>query len=590
MPLATETKRLRSTGGRLLAAFAVGAAGMFAGALTAAALLKTPREVAACLLASWTGGSVNFVATAQALGLPDAAVPAAMAADNLGMAVALAALMACPLRLVRRLADPDGALAPAVEAAAAAAGARLAGSSASGAASSSNNGSGSVSGSSGGSSGSDSRGASHAGSGASTPRGPLSVPAYAGDADGGAASGAEDGSAAGSRGVAHIDAVQAALQRQVTVPAAVSGRPIAKDGSPLLTEEPAASSVFWAAYQRSRERAVYDPPPGALPDVGELLQRGQAAAAAAAAAAEANGGSGNGANGSTGSSSGIGIGGAAAGPRPVLPANMDLSSSPGASVTSSMDEAARGAAFERGPLAKDGSPLLTAEPSAASLQAAYARSRDPSRDSRDGDDDGSGGGGGWQHAAAAAAAAGPGAAGARLTLRSAAASLAGAFAVCASARALVVALGAPHLFLFAVSLLALAASAASGAGGRALFAGASRLGSPLMGLFFAAIGATSVAAGVSLAALAPLLGFLAITAGVHFAVLLAGARALRLEPSTVLVASNALVGGPATAAGMAASRGWGRLVQPAVLAGSLSYAVGSAAGLLLGHLLGVLMK
>ena len=46
----------------------------------------------------------------------------------------------------------------------------------------------------------------------------------------------------------------------------------------------------------------------------------------------------------------------------------------------------------------------------------------------------------------------------------------------------------------------------------------------------------------------------------------------------------------AAAAGMAASRGWGRLVQPAVLAGSLSYAVGSAAGLLLGHLLGVLMK
>lgn len=33
---------------------------------------------------------------------------------------------------------------------------------------------------------------------------------------------------------------------------------------------------------------------------------------------------------------------------------------------------------------------------------------------------------------------------------------------------------------------------------------------------------------------------------------------------------------------MATSRGWGRLVQPAMLCGSLSYGIGSAAGLLLG--------
>ncbi|KAI8475199.1 MAG: hypothetical protein J3K34DRAFT_405671 [Monoraphidium minutum] len=103
-----------------------------------------------------------------------------------------------------------------------------------------------------------------------------------------------------------------------------------------------------------------------------------------------------------------------------------------------------------------------------------------------------------------------------------------------------------------------------------------------MMLFFVTIGATCSAAGVSAAALGPPLAFVAVMVAVHWAVLLAGARALQLEPSVVLVASNTLIGGPATAAGMATSRGWGRLVQPAMLCGSLSYGVGSAAGLLLG--------
>jgi hypothetical protein len=36
---------------------------------------------------------------------------------------------------------------------------------------------------------------------------------------------------------------------------------------------------------------------------------------------------------------------------------------------------------------------------------------------------------------------------------------------------------------------------------------------------------------------------------------------------------------------MATSRGWGRLVQPAMIAGSMSYGLGSASGLLLAHVL-----
>ncbi len=46
----------------------------------------------------------------------------------------------------------------------------------------------------------------------------------------------------------------------------------------------------------------------------------------------------------------------------------------------------------------------------------------------------------------------------------------------------------------------------------------------------------------------------------------------------VLTASNANVGGPATAAAMAASRGWPHMVRPAMLTGSLGYAVGTGIG------------
>ena len=74
-----------------------------------------------------------------------------------------------------------------------------------------------------------------------------------------------------------------------------------------------------------------------------------------------------------------------------------------------------------------------------------------------------------------------------------------------------------------------------------------------MGLFFCSIGATSTASGMSLGVMAPLAAFVGIMLLVHWAVMLLAARSLRLEPSTLLVASNALVGGPATAAGVFAA-------------------------------------
>lgn len=53
----------------------------------------------------------------------------------------------------------------------------------------------------------------------------------------------------------------------------------------------------------------------------------------------------------------------------------------------------------------------------------------------------------------------------------------------------------------------------------------------------------------------------------------------------LLTASNANVGGPATAAAMAAARGWPNMIRPAMLTGSLGYAIGTAIGIALAPLM-----
>ena len=53
-----------------------------------------------------------------------------------------------------------------------------------------------------------------------------------------------------------------------------------------------------------------------------------------------------------------------------------------------------------------------------------------------------------------------------------------------------------------------------------------------------------------------------------------------------IIASNANIGGPTTAAGMAISQGWVKLVGPAMLVGVLGYVVGNYAGTIVGIVLG----
>lgn len=124
------------------------------------------------------------------------------------------------------------------------------------------------------------------------------------------------------------------------------------------------------------------------------------------------------------------------------------------------------------------------------------------------------------------------------------------------------------------------------------FAAASAASSALMLLFFASCGAQAGSPS-SLRAAASLGGFVALLLALQLAATLALARgvwmaggALRLLGQSsphlplpaLVVGANAAVGGPGTAAAAAAARSWGRLVRPAVLAGSAGYAVGTGVG------------
>ena len=117
------------------------------------------------------------------------------------------------------------------------------------------------------------------------------------------------------------------------------------------------------------------------------------------------------------------------------------------------------------------------------------------------------------------------------------------------------------------------------------FAGSDAVGGALMLVFFAALGASADPA-VAVRAGGPALAFIGIQLATHLAfVSVVGKGAMKLPAWAVLTASNACVGGPATAAAMASARGWAAAVQPAIVVGTVGYAVGTPIGCLMGNAL-----
>ena len=82
---------------------------------------------------------------------------------------------------------------------------------------------------------------------------------------------------------------------------------------------------------------------------------------------------------------------------------------------------------------------------------------------------------------------------------------------------------------------------------------------------------------------------LAIIMGVHLGVITLLGRVFRIPLDVVLIASNAGIGGPATAAAMASSKGWTHLIQPALVVGAFGYSIGTMCGLGLAQVLRALV-
>jgi uncharacterized membrane protein len=110
------------------------------------------------------------------------------------------------------------------------------------------------------------------------------------------------------------------------------------------------------------------------------------------------------------------------------------------------------------------------------------------------------------------------------------------------------------------------------------------LGTLFMYIFFVTIGAGANLNDV-LGAAFPILMFIVVLVTVHLCLLVIIGRFMKLDLAEVMIASNACILGPATAAALAASKGWRPLVTPGILVGLFGYAIATFIGVALTNLL-----
>jgi uncharacterized membrane protein len=156
----------------------------------------------------------------------------------------------------------------------------------------------------------------------------------------------------------------------------------------------------------------------------------------------------------------------------------------------------------------------------------------------------------------------------------------GALGLSCTLAALAQAISPGNALPVATALTVVLATAAPAALRRVAPAGEA-LGSLLLYLFFASAGA-SAGDPLRAAGYAPLFAFLACLYGVHVGIMLTLCRALGFTVPETLLASNANIGGPATAASLADAAGWTALRTPALLVGNLGNAAATFVGLALG--------
>ena len=119
----------------------------------------------------------------------------------------------------------------------------------------------------------------------------------------------------------------------------------------------------------------------------------------------------------------------------------------------------------------------------------------------------------------------------------------------------------------------------------AKLSGSQEIGTYLIYLFLFVIG---VPASISkiLTETPLLLAFTGIMVIVNMLFCFVGGKLLHFDLEDIILASNANIGGPTTAAGMAISQGWSALVGPVMLVGTFGYVIGTYLGILVGGVLG----
>ena len=115
--------------------------------------------------------------------------------------------------------------------------------------------------------------------------------------------------------------------------------------------------------------------------------------------------------------------------------------------------------------------------------------------------------------------------------------------------------------------------------------GSQEIGTYLIYLFFFVIGAPASIKAIFLNA-PLLLVFCAIMVIVNMAFCFIFGKIFKFDLEDCILASNACIGGPTTAAAMAISKGWIKLVGPIMLVGTLGYVVGTYFGTFIGNFLG----
>lgn len=117
--------------------------------------------------------------------------------------------------------------------------------------------------------------------------------------------------------------------------------------------------------------------------------------------------------------------------------------------------------------------------------------------------------------------------------------------------------------------------------------GAQEIGTFLIYIFLVVIGVpASIELIVTRAPL--LLLFTGIIVAINMIISLILGKIFRFSIEEILVASNANIGGPTTAAAMAIAKGWNKLIGPSILAGILGYVIGNYLGIFMGNLLHLL--